>query len=434
MPFARRAVGVALVAIAFAPVAIAQTNAEINSGVQFSFVPPGARSLAMGGAFVGLADDATAAWTNPAGLLNLSRPEVSLEGRQASYTNQFTSGGTVDDAGTTNLESDLTGISFASFVRPAKSQKWSFAIFFHQLADFEAEQSSEAIAAAPSNPFFFLRGSTGFLTVEIPGVGVAGAVKLGERVSLGANLVAYSYDYDSEVANVLPDPTRKPDVLSTHGDDSSWGGGVGISWSGEKVRLGAVYRRGPEFDADFQFRCGTGAVGGGNPCTGHDNEIVPALSGSSAFRVPDSAALGAAFTPNSRLSLVLGVNWVFYSQMSDETKDVTGLGDPDAFSIDDSTQVHGGLEYAIPLAGERSLFLRAGGWNDPDHRMHYRVGSVTTGDLDRRFNIRFNTIDEDDFHVTGGLGMTFGTRLQIDVAADFSDFSDVVSLSTVYRF
>ena len=52
---------------------LAQTNSEINAGIQFNFSNPGARSLGFGGAFIGLADDATAAYTNPAGLTNLSK-------------------------------------------------------------------------------------------------------------------------------------------------------------------------------------------------------------------------------------------------------------------------------------------------------------------------------------------------------------------------
>ena len=38
----------------------------------------GARAFGMGGAFVGLADDSTAAYWNPAGLIQLEKPEVSL--------------------------------------------------------------------------------------------------------------------------------------------------------------------------------------------------------------------------------------------------------------------------------------------------------------------------------------------------------------------
>ena len=63
--------------------ASAQTTSIINAGIQFDFSLPGAKSLAMGGAFVALADDATAAQANPAGLTRLyvKKPQLSIEGR-----------------------------------------------------------------------------------------------------------------------------------------------------------------------------------------------------------------------------------------------------------------------------------------------------------------------------------------------------------------
>src|SRR5437588_1649682 len=54
----------------------AQTNDEIFPTLQWNFSTPGARANGMGRSFIGVADDATAAITNPAGLLNLSRPQI----------------------------------------------------------------------------------------------------------------------------------------------------------------------------------------------------------------------------------------------------------------------------------------------------------------------------------------------------------------------
>ena len=64
----------------------AQSNIEANAGIQFDFSNPGARSRAMGGAFLGLADDATAALANPAGLTQLAASEISVEGRLSEFT------------------------------------------------------------------------------------------------------------------------------------------------------------------------------------------------------------------------------------------------------------------------------------------------------------------------------------------------------------
>src|SRR5205814_7244177 len=58
----------------------AQTNDEVPyPQLQWNFSTPGARANGMGRSFIGLADDATAAITNPAGLMNLTRPQVYVE-------------------------------------------------------------------------------------------------------------------------------------------------------------------------------------------------------------------------------------------------------------------------------------------------------------------------------------------------------------------
>ena len=57
----------------------AQTNERIYEDLDFRFVTPGARAVGMGKTFVGLADDATAAASNPAGMSNLLEQEFSFE-------------------------------------------------------------------------------------------------------------------------------------------------------------------------------------------------------------------------------------------------------------------------------------------------------------------------------------------------------------------
>src|SRR2546422_11079012 len=61
------------------------SNTETFGGFQFNFNNPGARALGMGGAFIGVADDATAAVTNPAGLVILQRPGLSRGGKVTRF-------------------------------------------------------------------------------------------------------------------------------------------------------------------------------------------------------------------------------------------------------------------------------------------------------------------------------------------------------------
>src|SRR4029453_19508395 len=80
-----------------APLAAQNTDIEAVSGLQFNFGNPGARSLAMGGAFLGRADDASAAEANPAGLTILRKPEVSVELRNYEEQQLFSTSGTYPD-------------------------------------------------------------------------------------------------------------------------------------------------------------------------------------------------------------------------------------------------------------------------------------------------------------------------------------------------
>src|SRR5438045_9552020 len=86
-----------LIALVTVPAVAQNTDIESLSGLQFNFGNPGARSLGMGGAFLGLADDASAAEANPAGLTILRKPEVSVEVRNFQEQQVFTTSGTYPD-------------------------------------------------------------------------------------------------------------------------------------------------------------------------------------------------------------------------------------------------------------------------------------------------------------------------------------------------
>ena len=85
------AIGAALLGVSTG--ALAVTDTETNASIPFNLANPGARSMGLGGAFLGSADDATAAYTNPAGLTQLVTPEVSAEARHTAYSLPYVNGG-----------------------------------------------------------------------------------------------------------------------------------------------------------------------------------------------------------------------------------------------------------------------------------------------------------------------------------------------------
>ena len=73
--------GLFLLGVAAGAPAVGLTDEEVFRNFRFNLINPGARSLALSGAFVSLADDATAAQANPSGLAFLRRWEVFGEFR-----------------------------------------------------------------------------------------------------------------------------------------------------------------------------------------------------------------------------------------------------------------------------------------------------------------------------------------------------------------
>src|SRR5690349_14116362 len=122
----------ALGALITVPLAAQNTDIESLAGLQFNFGNPGARSLGMGGAFLGLADDASAAEANPAGLTILRKPEISIEARNYQEQQLFSTSGTFPNIERTafNHYSQRVDATFGSFVYPWKS--FTFGAYYHE--------------------------------------------------------------------------------------------------------------------------------------------------------------------------------------------------------------------------------------------------------------------------------------------------------------
>ncbi|MCP5119023.1 MAG: hypothetical protein GY953_50105, partial [bacterium] len=190
---------------------------------EFSFSNPGARSLGFGGAFTALADDATAAFANPAGLVQLARPEVSIEGRSWSYTTPFTIGGrlfgpptgigldTTPGLRTAASSTDLTGLSFLSFVFPEGN--WALAFYRHQLANFEGSFETQGFfGTSPDSgrPFRFpdVRTISDF---DIVTYAVSGAYRPKETFSLGFGFSYFDGKFSSRTDIFAPLGSTLPD-------------------------------------------------------------------------------------------------------------------------------------------------------------------------------------------------------------------------------
>ena len=449
-----RAHRLTLVVLIAATIAAASGTAqETPSTFEFSFSNPGARSLGLGGAFAALADDATAAFANPAGLVQLVSLEVSAEVRHWSYSTPYIEGGryegeptgigldTTEGLRTAVSEEQLTGLSFLSIVYP--KGKWSFAVYRHQLANFRAQTATQGLFPGWETPRAYdRRWST---ELDIISYGAAGAYRIGDRFSLGLGIVHFRGRLDAPFEWSLPDdidtlqgvfgPTSYlPERQLANGemaiDDSDWGLSAGLLWTfAEGWSLGAFYRQAPEFGLVFDVQAGPLAPEFLDP------EFTPGatiLTIATPMQFPDVYGLGLAFRSRDG-RLAVGFEWdrVEYSSIFDSFDPVvTETLDPDldleTFLVaDDGDELRLGVEYAF-LDLKPVLAIRAGVWLDPDHRFR----SIHPYNPDHRALFKAG---EDEIHVAVGLGLAFRS-FQIDFAADFSDLVDTVSLSVIYSF
>lgn len=426
--------------------ASAQTLAEANAGVQLNFSTPGARSLGLGGAFVGLADDATAAYANPAGLLVLSEPEVSFEGRTWDFRNAFVQGGrlagspsgrgidTVSGLVEAEERETVNGVSFLSAVYPRRS--WAVAVYRHELASYRASFRTDGVFAGEERTL----PEESFFDLGITGVGLSAACRLGSRFSIGAGIVSYDFSLLSRTFRYglaapgetgpgglfgpsLFAPGNLVDTQTLAGDQRENGFNAGFRWDvGSGWTLGGVYREGPEFEIEaLYFR---GPLGGTGP---------PSQNRPARYDLPEVLGAGVAYQPTEFLTLALDYVYVEYSDLLNgvvETLLVLPGADLSSeapfFKVDDAEEIHLGFESIVPFR-RTLLALRAGAWYDPDHSIRYE-GQLPV------FQAAFLP-GRDEFHYAAGFGFVVPKwQARFDAAFDYSDPVKTASFSTVVTF
>lgn len=466
----------------------AQTNDDINSGVQFNFSTPGARSLAMGGAFLALADDATAAFTNPAGLTNLTvgGSEVSLELRQWRFASPFTASGhaegppsgigidTVDGLVREESESQTSGLSFLSvgYVLP---KGFTLAVYRHELANYQSSITAQGAIigegtrrGGPTSDrrLFRIFPAVSSIDLEILNYGVSGAYEFKETVSVGVGVSYYQFNLDSRTerffrseqdsdgdrdvdgeddrANRQPGGFFGPadllgdnvnNIQTQQGEDDHWGINVGLLWKiGRRWSLGAAYRQGPEFDVQARYVYGPRGPRPGQPANPNlcsPSQTRNCVGGQGIFNVPDVLGVGLAWsTPSGTTKLTADYNRVFYSQLTDGMINILAREvddfDRDDYRLEDGGEIHLGFENILAIGAQLVATVRFGAWYDPAHAIEY-TGS--DGPLRARF-----LPGEDEIHGAAGVGLVIKENLQVDVAIDLSDRARTTSLSMVKFF
>ncbi len=464
----RRFVFAAAVCTLFAlPLAAQNTDIESLSGLQFNFGNPGARSLGMGGAFLGLADDASAAEANPAGLTILRKPEITVEGRNYQEQQVFTTSGTFPDLVRTSFShySQRVDATFASIVYPTKH--FTFGVYYHEPLrnegtgkvvpvrnDFTGQiktdvpnfflpvdangnatggpiTSAQCQTLRQKNPFacieYTVKPFLSSVKIQEKTFGLAVAYKIG-TFSIGATARSQRFNETAFTFRVTPDgefdsisvqatsDIRKNNDVAKDKTDLTFAGG--FKWAPiDKFSIGGVYKQGAKFVAPTFIS---------NQATNF--EFVKVAD--TTFHMPDVYGLGMSLRPIPVLTINADAVRVKYSNLVDNFVSInaTVRAIDKAYKASDALELHLGGEYffstKIPFA------VRAGYWRDPEHSITYtgpvknidEVGPAILFPQTKSLN-----------HLSVGAGLAW-PRFQIDAAYDTSRLFKVGSISMVTRF
>jgi long-subunit fatty acid transport protein len=414
-------------------VSLAQTNTENFAQFKFNFNNPGARATGIGGAFVSIADDATAAEANPAGLTNVIRPELSVETKGIRFktdVNNFSHTGTEDNytINSRQFSNSLVSPSFASIVMPVR--RLTFSAFRYELVNFQSDFFTEGSYVSPlkDGSFFFpVRSHTNLRVVNWGG---AAAFRFNELFSVGASFGLSVVSMESSLKRYFLevfDESALANVTSIDDSNNDLFFNVGILVHPlENLSLGAIFKRRPAFSLQQTYRF-----------TDYPNDSSSAKSIN--LKIPSSIGVGISYRPTDVLTLAVDAEYITYSRLTEDfvlTASASSLNTGD-FTVDDGVEYHAGAEYVLLLRNIGIVF-RGGVYVEPDTRIRFTGNINDSNDPDRIFTRQvFATLfqpGESNVHYTFGGGLIFSDNFQFDVAGNLSTGSDEVVGSFVVRF
>jgi hypothetical protein len=422
---------------------------------------PAARPAGLGGAFIGIADDATAAAINPAGLGFLTQPEISLShalGRQALDFPAIESDGQV---GTHRDVTPIFDQTLVNIVYP----RWGFTFALYRQLAFRSEFSfprRQFLTFAPDRPLTLheqLGASGNFPGLEsdfyseVVQNALVVAKALHRRLRIGATLATTQFRlrlherhyFDPGLwlrSNFTNNPTQISDNrveglyriydLEHNEFKPSWNLGFVVELDPD-LNLGFVYQHLPTFN--MVNRVTLPAYRLPNRTPKDEINFVPEEE-TLPFQIdlPDKFGIGLAWKPGTKTLIAADV--LYYrnrSLLRGLRKDLpqdNQLGtyiDPDGkddVETKDLYSFHGGIEYRV-IKSRRVLPIRFGMYTEPNFGLQAISSDVN---LQREY-------PKESFllHFTWGIGIRFG-NVRFEGSVDISSRLIESIGSAVVRF
>ncbi len=422
----------------FAAPSLAQFSKFTISGAPTP-VGSGARAAGMANAFVAIADDATAASWNPAGLVQLELPEFSIVGAYNASTDRFTAN--YHPEFDSHHREDGLELNFLSFIYPLPRPLWgrnvSLSLNYQRKFDFgknfnidydlAAVLSSGTIINQFLNMKFTQKGGLGAISPAI-GIELTKTLSVGVTLNLwrSSPLGENDWSQTTRLRTTAFLGSRLTNLAQTTREKFD-------DFEGENVTLGLLWNVTDRWNLAMRYDSAfTGTVDYESKTTGVRFNLHPAnflsptaqtLREQREVRFPDSLSIGAAYRRNDRLTVAMDITRTDWNDFY--MKDGVGR----KFSLVDGSRIdipgertHLKPTYSVRLGSEYVMIPK-----NPDDR------------LDRLWSIRGGLFYEEEpatnkssrsarpgngkpdrfFGFAAGLGLLVKQRVNIDFAYQF---------------
>ncbi len=331
----------------------------------------GTRSIGMGGAYVGLANDYSAIYWNPAGLARVQGPQISIFVTDilpiGTYKFAFPAsmgGATVDAKTKTNhyISPNIMG-----YMPLFCGEKLFAGVGAYVPAGLGAEWDGSDLAAfsGPAGTSFEWMSKIGVFNIS-PGI----AYKVNDAISVGAALNVYYGMMDMkrpmDTYNMMTQQPGEDGMVDAQYDESGSGFGYGVSF-------GVLVKPMDMLSVGFSFKTKTTVKFSGTA----NNTAFAAYNAAETDYERDLAwpmwvGAGVAFCPTKKLTLTADVQYSKWSETQeaivtnyknavwDAQVNQTGQNEMH-LNWEDATQIRVGAQYKLT----DKLALRAGYYNDP---------------------------------------------------------------------
>ena len=294
----------------------------------FNFIGSGARARGMGGAFIGVADDATAISWNPAGLATLERPEASVVGIYAmdKYTVKVTSS-LLGESAEVKFDQSHPVFNFVSAAFPlvVAERNLVVAVAYQRLIDFYYKDEDD-------DSEYEEKGGVDAIS---PGI----AVQVTPEVSVGASVNIWTGHFDEKYTDKVT-PANSYDEKNVD-KFSGLNFNIGVMGHFEKAKIGAVLK---------------------TPLTLKDKYSYAGTDYTDKLKFPMMFGFGVSFMPNENLTLAADYEIRQFSKLK-LYDDISGT-EEQVEDIEDVNQLRVGLEYLV-IQDFGVLPLRLGFRTDP---------------------------------------------------------------------